>query len=60
MARRAHDEGLLDVGLGVADELADDAEALAGDLRRAPGRAIHDGMVATVEPARRRSQRDGE
>ena len=56
----AHDEGLLDVGLGVADQLAEELErrgAATSGVR--PRRRSTYGIVAIVEPTRRRSQRHG-
>ena len=53
-------EGLLDVRLGVAHELAEEREGVSGDLWLTTAATSTAVMVAIVEPTSRRSQRDGE
>ena len=53
-------ERLLDIRLGVADEVADEPEAVDGDSGVAARRRSTKGSVAIVEPTRRRSHSDGE
>ena len=52
-------ERLLDVGLGVADQLAEKRQHVGRDLGSRPRRRSMWGIVAIVLPTRRRSQRDG-
>jgi hypothetical protein len=59
MDRYAHRQRLLDIGLGVAHQLAEQRQRVTRHARSRPRRWSTCGIVAIVDPTSRRSQRDG-